>query len=135
MAKTEAARFRATEQELIKLDETIDARNELKASENPAAKPTNRNKVLQTLVRNFAGLGPAFLSDELKELQESNRRLLGIGRNLNQVVKRIHSGEVSADVLTQRYLEELSEYVRETKESVDKLVEHNKKRGQVELGD
>lgn len=133
--KTEAARFRATPIELGKLDDTIKARNELKAASNPLAKPTNRNQVLQALTRNFVELGPAFLADEILELKETNRRLLGIGRNLNQVVKRIHAGEVSADTLTQRYLEDVAAYVRATKASVDKLVEHNQKRGQIELGD
>lgn len=133
--KTEAARFRATATELKKLDDTIKARNEIRVSENPLAKPINRNQVLQALTRNFVELGPAFLADELLELKETNRRLLGIGRNLNQVVKRIHAGEVSADALTQRYLEEVAAYVRSTKASVDKLVEHNQKRGQVELGE
>lgn len=133
--KTEAARFRATPTELEKLDDTIKARNELRAAGNPLAKPINRNQVLQALTRNFVELGPAFLADEILELKETNRRLLGIGRNLNQVVKRIHAGEVSADTLTQRYLEEVAAYVRETKASVDRLVEHNQKRGQVELGD
>lgn len=133
--KTRPIVFRAKEKELERLDDAIKVRNEIRQSENPLAKSINRNQVLQALTRNFVELGPAFLADELLELKETNRRLLGIGRNLNQVVKRIHAGEVSADTLTQRYLEEVAAYVRATKASVDKLVEHNQKRGQVELGD
>ncbi len=121
--------FKATQTEF---DSLVSAVAEMK--ENSTGK-VNRNLVMQALVRNFIDLGPAFLADELLELKETNRRLLGIGRNLNQVVKRIHAGEVSADTLTQRHLEEVAAYVRTTKDSVDKLVEHNQKRGQIELGD
>ena len=121
--------FKATESEYEAL---IAAVNEMK--KNSTTK-VNRNLVMQAMVRNFVGLGPTFLADELMELKETNRRLLGIGRNLNQVVKRIHAGEVNADVLTQRYLDEVAAYVRATKDSVDNLVAHNQKRGQVRLGD
>ena len=133
--KTEVVRFRVTPTELKKLNEVIKAINKRKADKNPSTKPINRNQVLQALTRRFVGLGPSFLTDELLELKEANRRLLGIGRNLNQVVKKIHTGEVSADTLTQHYLEEVAAYVRVTKASVDKLVAHSQKRGQVALGD
>lgn len=133
--KTEAVRYRATPKEIERLDAVIEERNRQALERDPLARPTNRNKVLQALTRNFVGLGPAFLSDELLTLQESNRRLLAIGRNLNQVVKKIHSGEIQPDALSVKYLEGVALYVRNMKDSLDKLVEQNAKRGQLPMED
>jgi len=127
--KTEVVRFRATETELKSLDGKIKHFND----STKALKPLNRNLVLQSLVRNFSGLGPSFFLDEIAAVKESNRHLLAIGRNLNQVVKRIHCGEMTADHLTLRYLDDITARIDRNRSSLDRLIEHSQKRGQSEF--
>ena len=123
--KTKVIRFRATDKEASMLDAFIAKRN---ASE--ASRPTNRNQVLQSLVRNCVGLSPDFLADELAVVKESNRNLLAIGRNLNQVIRRIHSGEATADILTIKYLNEITARMEANSKALSGLIKHCQKRGQ-----
>ncbi|MES9903233.1 MAG: hypothetical protein ABW168_11250 [Sedimenticola sp.] len=132
--KTEVLRFRITPEEIKRLDNIIAQRNKLKAKENSKTKPINRSQVLLSLTRNFVCLGPDFLDDEVLSLKESNRLLLAIGRNLNQVIRKIHSGDITANELTEGYLKKLHDHVDLTKKSINKLVEQNVKRGQTEIG-
>ncbi|MES9906745.1 MAG: hypothetical protein ABW168_29210 [Sedimenticola sp.] len=131
--KSSVLRFRILPNEMMKLDGIIDHMNKINEEKNSQCKPINRSMILQMLVRNFNGLGPAFLKDEVLELKESNRLLLAIGRNLNQVIRKIHSGDMTANELTEGYLKKLYNHIGLTKMSIDKLVEQNVKRGQIEI--
>ena len=127
--KTTPLVFRATERERNALDNLINIYNQ----DRDRPRQVNRNQLLQSAVRNLIGLGPAFLSEEVLVLKESNRYLLAIGRNLNQVVRKIHSGEVGTDRLTKKRLDALTAAIQDQRNALDALVEHNKKRGQSPL--
>jgi hypothetical protein len=127
--KTKAIVFRTTEKESADLEMILDARNNLESSKVRI----NKNQVLQLLLRNFVRLGPNFLKDEVLALKESNRNLLSIGRNINQVVKKIHTGELEANQLTIKYLDEILRRVDANRGALKLLVDQSEKRGQIEM--
>lgn len=124
--KTENVRVRLTKTELNLLDNLVNEIN----SKPDISKKTNRNKLIQCFIRNAVDLSPAFLDQELEELKETNKNLLAIGRNLNQITRKINSGHLSVDQLTEDYLKNLVGYIVQSRKRIVSLVEHNKKRGQ-----
>jgi hypothetical protein len=99
------------------------------------AQQINRNQLLQVAVRNLVDLGPEFLNPEIQALKETNRYLLGIGRNVNQLVKKIHQGELDVDAFTENYLKTIAAYVVESREHIETIVQRNQKRAQVPYKD
>jgi len=129
--KTRPIVFRATEYECEKLDELVTQYN----SREKNTGRINRNQLLQAAVRNLVGLGPEFLNPEIQALKETNRYLLGIGRNVNQLVKKIHQGELEADAFTEKYLKTIAAYVVESREHIETIVQRNQKRAQIPYKD
>jgi len=129
--KTESLRFRVTENERVALDALVDKYNE----RNGNVGVINRSQMLQVAVRNLVDLGPEFLNPEIQALKETNRYLLGIGRNINQLVKKIHQGELEVDAFTEKYLKTIAAYVVESREHIETIVQRNQKRAQVPYKD
>jgi hypothetical protein len=80
-------------------------------------------------VRALITTGAHFSAPELQELRHSNQQLIAIGRNLNQIVTLINSGEITDSHLSQRYMEQLKEYIDRSVKAIGALVEKNRKRG------
>lgn len=127
--KTKPLVFRATEKERQLLDELVANYN----ANVENSKRINKNQLMQAMVRNLIGLGPEFLKPELHALKETNRCLLGIGRNVNQIVKKIHQGELPADTLSEKYLKTIAAYVTESRDNIEQIVQRNQRRAQLPL--
>lgn len=126
--KSEALRFRVTKDEKAGLKKLVDSINRTL----PDNQKINTNQLLQVIVRNSIELGPAFLTHELSVLKETNRYLLGIGRNINQIVKKINSGELNAvRALDDKYLRTIGAYIVESRNQIDTIVRVNHRRGQI----
>lgn len=122
--KNKTLHFRVTEDEKKALLDRVNTIN----SQLPKESQTNTNQYLQVIVRHNIGLGSDFLRHELEVLKETNRVLLGIGRNLNQVVKKINSGDFVVDVLTEQFLKQIAAYVVKSRNQITAVIDHNQKR-------
>lgn len=69
--------------------------------------------------------GPMFGQQELEALAQSNLRLLGIGRNLNQIAKTLNAHPDQVDAVRMRLLEDLRAMIREHTTVVSALVAAN----------
>jgi hypothetical protein len=55
---------------------------------------TSRSRLLRKIIREAIGEGPDLLANEMKVFQDSVYQLVSLGRNLNQLLKLVHSGQV-----------------------------------------
>lgn len=74
---------------------------------------------------------PQFNMDEIKALGESNYQLLAIGRNLNQIARRMNEGKQGAIAVEQ--IERLSEVISNHAEKVSKAIRSNLERWSIEV--
>jgi len=79
---------------------------------------TTRSRLMRKMIREAIGAGPDLLHQELKLIEELAYQLAAIGRNLNQLVRAIHSGKVAVTAADQVAIEA----VRAQVEQVDKEV-------------
>ena len=57
---------------------------------------TSRSQVLRKLIRDLIGEGPDLLPQEMRVLNDLTYQVAAIGRNLNQLVRGMHVGQVTA---------------------------------------
>lgn len=72
---------------------------------------TNKSQLLRKLLRDYIGMGPNLVEQELKEFREAVRQLTGIARNLNQITARINNDEKNITHLSENNLERIKEKV------------------------
>ena len=102
------AEIRVTPTEL----EAVDVRAE--------AEGCSRQVWLVNVVRGTLTKQPQAGMHEVKSLGDSNYQLLAIGRNLNQIAKRLNEGH--SDALTTKYVERLREEIRAHAKKVSKVM-------------
>lgn len=83
--KTESLHFRVSGHEKVGLKQV---------SEELGVK---QSVFLRRLLRSVISRGPNFWSDEKKELKRLRLEIAKVGTNLNQIAKRINSGQCKAD--------------------------------------
>jgi len=57
---------------------------------------TTRSRLLRKIIRESIGEGPDLLPQEMKPFEEAVFQLAALGRNLNQLLKLVHSGQINA---------------------------------------
>jgi hypothetical protein len=55
---------------------------------------TSRSRLLRKVIRESIGEGPDLLPHEMKHFDQAVFQLAALGRNLNQLLKLVHSGQV-----------------------------------------
>ena len=95
MTKTVSLSFRFTPAEKAALFKLAEQRG-ITASE-----------VVRRLVRETVFHGPTFFEDEIKEAFKLRLEVARVGQNLNQVAKRIHSGQCETDPIKYEMIKSL----------------------------
>jgi len=80
---------------------------------------------LRRQVRIATSNGPYFCGDELLVLRDTSRQLMAIGRNLNQVVRKLHQDDTP---VPDSLIANVESYVANTKEALDKLCDRSLRR-------
>lgn len=80
----------------------------------------SRSTWLVNVVRGTLTKQPQMGMPEIDSLGESNYQLLAIGRNLNQIAKRLNEGQ--PDAITVKYIERLSTEIRTHAKKVSKVM-------------
>jgi len=78
---------------------------------------------LLSLVRSKLTDEPQFNKSQILDLQESNRQLLAIGRNLNQLVRAINTENLSTKAFTEKYASDILDRVYENMDAINNLVQ------------
>jgi adenylosuccinate lyase len=86
---------------------------------------TTRSRLLRKVIRELIGMGPDLLAQEWKILEDLVYQLAAIGRNLNQWLKAIHTGQAVATPAEQSLIEELRDLVEQVKKEVITAIERS----------
>lgn len=73
----------------------------------------NKNSLLLKLIREELDKAPQLKIEELEALRESNKQLLALGRNLNQIAKKINVDGSKHEQVTIKYLDTIAKYVED----------------------
>ena len=82
---------------------------------------------LSALVRANLTQNPVMPYEELCALKETNYELAAIGRNLNQMVRAMHTGGYSQNRVTPEFIAEISKHIQEVRDNLDALIRCNHK--------
>jgi len=58
------------------------------------------SELMRRLAREAVSVGPSFFPEERKALAAATRQLSALGRNINQIARRVNSGQCQADPLS-----------------------------------
>lgn len=92
-----------------------------RAADRLGVKPSRLHR---KLIREVSGCGPDFLKEELEPVRDAARQLAAVGRNLNQITRKLNSGEFALGFSTE-LVQELAEYVHAATESVREVVQRS----------
>ncbi len=88
----------------------------------------SRSNLLRRAVREIIGRPADLLEKELAGLDEAVYQLRAVGRNLNQITRAMHLGELKEGQLNAALLEELKQTVEQLANRTDELVEKSRLR-------
>jgi len=72
---------------------------------------TSRSRLLRKIIREAIGEGPDLLANEMKVFQDAVYQLASLGRNFNQLLKLVHSGQVMVGSQEQTLMESIRDQV------------------------
>jgi hypothetical protein len=86
---------------------------------------TTRSKLLRKIIRELIGQGPDLLDHEWQALEKLIYQLGALGRNLNQYVKAIHTGQAKASPPDLALIEQVRDEVKRVDEWVVAIIAHS----------
>jgi hypothetical protein len=72
---------------------------------------TNRSRLLRKVIRELIEEGPDLLPNEMKVFEEAVFQLAALGRNFNQLLRLVHSGQVMLSSQEQALMESIRDQV------------------------
>lgn len=86
----------------------------------------NISKLFIKLLHSASYKKPIILEEQLVDFRLAVRQLSGIARNLNQVIRKLHTDDnLPQDFLNDRYLNSLKEYVVSVNNELKTLIKEN----------
>ena len=82
----------------------------------------NKSRLIRKLLRDYIGMGPDLIDEEMQAFREVVKQLTGIARNLNQITARINHNEWEIEHLSIDYLERLKLYVNNVNEQLKQYI-------------
>ena len=89
---------------------------------------TSRSRLLRKIIRESIGEGPDLLPNEMKVFQDAVYQLASLGRNLNQLLKLLHSGQVKVSSQEQTLIESLRTQVECLKKETLTVIDRTRER-------
>ena len=89
---------------------------------------TNRSRLLRKVIRESIGEGPDLLPNEMKVFQDSVYQLASLGRNLNQLLKLLHTGQVKVSSQEQVLMEGIRDQVERLKKETLTVIDRTRER-------
>jgi hypothetical protein len=97
-------------------------------SELAAQWQTSRSRLLRKVIRESIGEGPDLLGHELKLFEDAVYQLASLGRNLNQLLKLLHSGKVTVGAPEQALMEGIRDQVERLKAETLTVIDRSRRR-------
>jgi len=89
---------------------------------------TNRSRLLRKIIRESIGEGPDLLPNEMKHFEEAVFQLAALGRNLNQLLKLVYTGQVKVSSQEQTLMEGIRDQVASLKKETVTVIERTRER-------
>jgi hypothetical protein len=89
---------------------------------------TNGARFLRKVIREVIGEGPDLLPDELQAFREATFQVGAIGRNLNQLVRAFHSGQLAGSQVDGVLLEAVQDLVAKLEKELLAIVLRSRQR-------
>ena len=89
---------------------------------------TSRSRLLRKIIRESIGEGPDLLPNEMKVFEEAVFQLAALGRNFNQLLKVVHSGQVKVGSQEQMLMESIREQVERLKRQTLTVIDRTRER-------
>ena len=86
---------------------------------------TTRSRLLRKLIREAIGAGPDLLAHELSLFEDLAYQLAAVGRNLNQLVRAIHSGKVAVTADDRTFIEAVRAEVQRVDQEVITVIDRS----------
>jgi hypothetical protein len=83
---------------------------------------TTRSRLLRKMIRELIGMGPDLLTQEWEVLERLIYQLAALGRNLNQYLKAIHTGQAMATPPDLALIQEVRDQVNRVDEEVVTII-------------
>jgi hypothetical protein len=83
----------------------------LKFKEVAEGLQTTRSQLLRKIILESIGKGPILLPQEMRTFEEAVFQLAALGRNLNQLLRAVNSGQVTASLQERTMMEALRDQV------------------------
>jgi hypothetical protein len=99
-----------------------------------AARGSSVHALLVSVVRQAIDAGPMLLKDDLAELQRAHAEAYAIGRNLNQLVRAVHTGKAKDLRVENGFLETVARRVEAMQKAIRELAERQHARWVPKLG-
>lgn len=88
----------------------------------------SKSALLVKVLREYLNGTPSITHEQLKELREANFNLLAIGRNLNQIARRLNTEGKGGDVITPTYIERVVDYVSQQRKAILGIIDFENSR-------
>ncbi len=89
---------------------------------------TTRSRLLRKIIRESIGEGPDLLPNEMKHFEEAVYQLAALGRNLNQLLKLLHTGQVKVSSQEQTLIEGIRDQVECLKKETLTVIDRTRER-------
>jgi hypothetical protein len=89
---------------------------------------TSRSRLLRKMIRESIGEGPDLLANEMKVFQDAVYQLASLGRNLNQLLKLVHSGQVMVSSQEQALMIAIRDQVECLKKETLTVIDRSRER-------
>ena len=89
---------------------------------------TTRSRLLRKIIRESIGEGPDLLPNEMKHFEEAVFQLAALGRNLNQLLKLVHTGQVKVSSQEQTLMEGIRDQVEYLKKQTLIVIDRTRER-------
>lgn len=116
LAKTTTLMFRVTDEEKAALKSLADSCG------------VSVSVLLRRMARASVSHGPEFFAEDQERIVFLTRLIRSLGNNINQIARKVNSGQCKTDPLSVKRIEELNKTIELTRLSLFKIVENAKKR-------
>ena len=89
---------------------------------------TTRSRLLRKVIREAIGEGPDLLFQEFKVMDDAVYQVAAIGRNLNQLVRAVHTGQVKAMPQEQALMGDILNRIESLKKEIFIVIDRSRNR-------
>ncbi len=89
---------------------------------------TTASRLLRKMIRELVGQGPDFLEGDMKTIEQAMFQVGAVGRNLNQLLRAVHSGRPVASSEFRPVLDDVLRHVEQLRKELHRAIDRARNR-------